>query len=481
MSLKIQNSFKFLGIDWSPRRLFWLVSVISVLIYAGISLVAHYNFRTTAFDLGIFNQALYQYAHLELGPNTIRQVPILLADHMELLMFLMAPFWWIFGSYTLLVLQIVAVVFGAFGVYKVVEKESDEKWLSVVAALVFYMFFGVMAAVSFDFHNNVIGAMLLPWMFYFFSESRKFLFYICLMLFLFSKEYMALIGVFFGVSMLLFGEKENRKHALITIGLSALYFVFAMKMISYFNGGGYDHWHYLSLGENSTEALKTIFTRPFYTFSLLFDNEVKRQTWIYLLLSGGAMAIFKPRYSFLMLPILAIKFFADESKALVWTHQYHYSIEFAPIVAIGAVLFVAGLKKKAHRKYGAIALVGVNFILALTLHMHHTPKVHVLFKKQHYFTSYRGSVVEAIGLIPDDASVSAQNQLVPHLVDREQIFVYPRGVEEADFVIFSVSELKYWPFASEAELNRDRVERFEDNAGFEKVYDKDNVYLYERY
>ncbi|MBI5414393.1 DUF2079 domain-containing protein [Candidatus Peregrinibacteria bacterium] len=156
------------------KYLILLIIVFFSLLYGIISLVPHYNFRTNAFDLGIFNQTIHQYSELEFGPNTIREVPTLLADHLEILLFVFAPFFWIFGSYTLLIIQILFVLAGGIGVFYVVKYEAkqSEKWLPILALVTFYSFFGIITALGFDFHNNVIGAMMIPWLFFFFNTNR---------------------------------------------------------------------------------------------------------------------------------------------------------------------------------------------------------------------------------------------------------------------------------------------------------------------
>src|SRR5207249_10010788 len=110
-----------------------------------------------------YNQAIYQYAHREGGPNTIRQIPHLLGDHAEFILFFFAPLYWMLGSYTLLIVQIIAVLGGGYGVYRASRLETDDEVLSAGAMAIFFLSFGVISAVTFDFHSNVIWTMFLPW------------------------------------------------------------------------------------------------------------------------------------------------------------------------------------------------------------------------------------------------------------------------------------------------------------------------------
>src|SRR5690606_24943581 len=178
------------------HRHFILISILFFVIYSLISLVNHYHFNTSAFDLGIFNQTLYHYSHLQLGPNTVRGVPILLADHFELILFLFAPLYWIFGSYTLLIVQILAVHFGALGLYLFIQHKTKDQWLALGSTLLFYLSFGVMNALAYDYHNNVVGIMFLPWLFYMFELKKFKSYYLFLALFLITKENMALVSAF---------------------------------------------------------------------------------------------------------------------------------------------------------------------------------------------------------------------------------------------------------------------------------------------
>ncbi len=181
-----------------------IIVAFFAMFYSLLSLVPHYNFRTFTYDLGIPNQTLYQYAHGESGPNTLRHVPHLLGDHLEITMFLFVPFYYLFGSYTLLVWQIAAVLFGGAGVYVLTKHHTNDTLLSVGAMTIFFLSFGVISAIIFDFHNNAIGIAFLPWMLWAWHKQKLRWHYLFLVLMILAKETFALIGLFWGISILLF-------------------------------------------------------------------------------------------------------------------------------------------------------------------------------------------------------------------------------------------------------------------------------------
>ena len=86
--------------------------------YVLLSLVNYYLFRTYAFDLGIHTQTVWDYAHLRLVPSSVVPYNNMFGDHFAFLQVLWAPLYWVFGSYTLLVVQVAAMLGGGYGLYR---------------------------------------------------------------------------------------------------------------------------------------------------------------------------------------------------------------------------------------------------------------------------------------------------------------------------------------------------------------------------
>lgn len=144
--------------------------------YSLISLVNHYELRTYSLDLGMFNQALYSFAHLKSNLFTLDvngNIVNYFADHFSPITFLYAPFYYLLGSYTLLIIQIVAILFGGYGAYKYAKLQLDSKYLPLIVLFHFFVIWGIYSALSFDFHNNVVAAMLVPWLVYFYALRRR--------------------------------------------------------------------------------------------------------------------------------------------------------------------------------------------------------------------------------------------------------------------------------------------------------------------
>lgn len=160
------------------KHIVWLAFILSafLVIYSSISLVNHYLFRTYALDLGMFSQAirnasLFQKPTFTLSP-TGQELPFL-ATHFSPIIFLFAPLYYFCGSYTLLIVQIIAILFGGVGAYFYSKhRMGNEKVIPIIALIHFFSIWGIYSALTYDFHCNVLGAMLVPWFFLFYERKQ---------------------------------------------------------------------------------------------------------------------------------------------------------------------------------------------------------------------------------------------------------------------------------------------------------------------
>ena len=48
----------------------------------------------------------------------------------------------------------------------------ENKYLPFLAVVHFFSMWGIYSALSYDYHDNVMAAMFVPWLFYFFVEKK---------------------------------------------------------------------------------------------------------------------------------------------------------------------------------------------------------------------------------------------------------------------------------------------------------------------
>lgn len=486
--MNLQNNSKFNIAKISVFAFF-------ALIYCTISFLNHYLFRTNAHDFGIYNQALYDYAHFRINNNTVIDPSFgnILSDHFELLMMIVSPLYYLFGSYTLLIVQVAAILIGGQGIFLYIKLISGNKRLALAASIQFFLFFGIYSSLAFDYHNNVVGSMAVPWIFYFIQKDKWKQTIFCLVLFLISKENMALWGFFIFTGLMIKFRKDSKKLKWCGIFafLSIAYFLVMVKVVIPSIGKpgiGYLHFRYAALGNNMGEAMMTIITKPFYAFKLLFVNQlgipagnfVKTELHLSILISGGILLFYRPYYLFMLLPIYGQKMFCDYYQ--YWGLGFHYSVEFIPIITIGAFTIISEIEKQKIRRllsYSMIVLTAaVTFRSCDNTFTYFNRQKQRFYQGPHYSRSFGiKETYDALKLIPADVPLCAQDEFVPHLCFREKIYVYPL-VEDADYIVLN-TDANFYPFETKKEFDTS-IDTLRKSTEWENIYDKNMMQIFKR-
>lgn len=470
------------------------------LIYCSISLVNHYHFRTYAHDLGIYTQQVYYYAHFKWHLYTLGLEGIdinHLGNHFSPINMFFAPLYYIFGTWTMLVVQILAVLFGGFGIYKYAKTRLNDKFMPELIMILFYSMWGVYSALSFDYHTNVVGAMFIPWFVYYFERSNLKLSILFMMLVLISKENMALLMFFVILGLIIKQFVEKRKpfkwYIIAAMGVFPLiYFVIIQtQVMPAFNPHQVSHHmgNYGALGDSLGEMMVTIINEPRFAFSLLFEdftdnvkyNGIKTELWFFVLVSGGIALIYRPYYLLMLATVFAQKMFS--SNPMHWGIEDQYSIEFVPIIALAVADFTAGMKKK-YMKYVFLILT---VYLATHFNIARMEKKAALYKNPMQYTFYNGrrykpvydykEIQKALKIIPPNASVSVGSSIGAHISDRDTVYHYPIIKEAEYIVIFSETDATY-PFNREKYARK--MEMIKEEGEYEVIYDANKLLIFRK-
>lgn len=471
----------------------WMTGVLAFILFGIVSFTNHIFFRTYALDLGLYTNALYDYAHFRFADTSLflPENKNLLADHFDLYLMLFSPLSWIFKSYTLLVVQSVAVVIGGFGIYFLLNENENTRSYRVWGMVMFYLFFGTLAALSYDYHSNVISAMVLPFFFLMvnrnaWTKAFALLIFMCL-----GKENVSLFLLFVSLGLFwkYFKLKESRKYLLLFAVFSLLYFLFMVKWVMPTIAGEKDFVHfgkYPVLGGDMTAAIKFMVMHPLEFIRLLFVNHMPQdptynneKAFFYLVLfvAGGWALFIRPWYFVMVLPIIIQKELTNQPST--WGCVYQYSIEFAPIVVLAVMEVVSKWKFNTNR-VGAMLIF---FTLSSTVYgMVERSKAwekerFVFWQKPHFKPHYDLTDVKALmEKIPADAAVMANSAYVGQLAYRDKCYTLPL-VKDAEFVLISSVESTY-PLSPD-ETNS-LIEALRVDCAWSLVEQRGHVYLFQR-
>jgi uncharacterized membrane protein len=412
----------------------------------------------------------------------------MLSDHFDLLLMLFSPFYFIFGSITLLIIQLVVIHIGGFGTYKLALSFGLSKKTAVLTCLVFLSSFGVFSAVAFDYHSNVVAACLLPWFVLFIKEEKRIKSTFVFILIIIAKENMALWMFFICTGMLfLFKSDSQRRMAIFLSGVSIIYFIaiifFVMPALSLHKN--YNHFEFHVLGNSFQEVVSDMVRHPEEAFFLLFKNSskdftfdyIKTETWIFWLISGGFLFFYRPVFLWMLIPIMMQKMYHDDSGK--WGVSGQYSIEFAPLAVwcLMETLSVQNPKKQIWIAWITAFLCISGTIRLCDSTIAFVDKARIRFYQQsHYRSDFNtNEVYGLLGKIPKDAIVSAEGMFVPHLINRKMIYLYPL-VKNAHYILLS-DDIHSYPLTLEKMLKQ--IDSLNSSANWRHTTLNNHLYLFE--
>lgn len=442
------------------------ILLLFALLYSLVSIVNHLMMRTYALDLGVYTHALWQYAHGQWADCSIFAWPVdnqnLLHDHFDLYVVLFSPLVFIFGEYTLIIIQIVAVLLGGWGIYRLIGSYDRKGKLPIIAMMSYLSFFGIWHALAFDYHSNVVAANLLPWFFLSLKNKRYGWGAVLVVLLCISKETTALWIVFVTVALMFDYHKDKVTIRWLTVYavFSLVYFVLiAMVVMPSMGGVSLGFWRYDYMGDSMGSMASFLLTHPLQALRFFFTNftgdadydRLKLEFWLCCAFSGMALCVFKPNYLLMMVPPVLMKMMSRDSG--FWGVGFHYNVELAPVLVIGGFLVLCRWKQKGYGNIvGILSALFLVSILSVSVYSTNHPVTNIrrdnvcLYSRDHYRQKQfdRQYARQLLDMIPEDASVSAAAPFVPHLALRQNITLFPVMAYMSDYMLVFKDHWSYY-------------------------------------
>jgi uncharacterized membrane protein len=476
-----------------PLVLLGVMMAAYVAYFGWFTLRAHDVFLTRAFDLGIYDQAVWNTLDGQWFRSTIEEGwDVLLADHFQPILLPIALLYSAWQSpKMLLLIQTIGLALGALPVYWLARdglqsllagiSDSDGEAagvgssvpgalieLSALAFAAVYLLLPALHSANLDeFHPGTLAAPLLLYALHFMRQRRSALFFLFTFLALTTKEVIPLTTVLVGLYVILI--RRERGMGLAVSVMSILWFVLAFVIvIPHFSPYGQSPYlapselgeealtyssFYSSLGDNAGEIVVRLITQP----SLLLERVASRTGLAYInaLLSPLAyVPLLGLPVLLLATPTLLMNLLSDYAIQQRITHFFHYAVLMVPFLMVAALDGATFLARRLHRPLGkllpaerrpemlaAAIFAGLSGLILVSTLFTQWRHGFLPFSRDFYLVdrSRRMDAAESIvEQVPQVGVVSADHTLVPHLSQRESIYVYP-SLHSADFVAADVT------------------------------------------
>lgn len=295
----------------------------------------------------------------------------------------------------------------------------------------------------FDFHPLVIAISLFPWLFYF-SIRKKWLYYFLLLIpILLSKENLSIYIIFFWIYQFLF--QKDRIIWIISVIIWIIYFKLAMDYFLPIMWWHSRYWSYDELWANPKELIINTILHPIKFLQIIFSSDTKIVTYLHHLGSWLYIWIFSPLI-LLLIPSYAQKFISSREE--FWTLNFHYSIDIFWIIAIWIVFSFVWIRQKYPKSYKNVFIILWVFTLinSTIINLYKSP----LFTLS-YSLENKETLLKVMETLPDNAKISTQNNIVPHLSHNDNIYIFP-NLWDSDYILLNEKITNKWPFEEEEDL-----------------------------
>ena len=470
----------------------WIVglAVGLMLAYAAFfstaAVLRHQSLHSTGFDLGNFDQAIWNTLHgRPFRTTNIPGITTRLAVHVEPILLLIAPLYLVWPDpRALLILQATALAAGGWPVFRLAADRLSSGLAGIVFLLVYLLFPALQGPNLYDFHPSPLAAPLLAFAYYAANRCQWKVFAALTLVAALCREEIPLLVAAMGLYVAWVQGKVRLGLAVAAVSLAYFLIVnglvvphFSATEIQQFMGGN----RYAQFGDSVIEAAVTVLTRPVLAWQHVVSDPLRVRYLTHLLFPVAFLALLDPATLLIAAPVVAVNVLSNY-EPMYWLDRLHYSATVVPFVVIAAVGGTARLVRWLEARRGIAPvftqyalLVGMLIAtLGYTLRFGHTPLA-VGFQG-YRVTERTAQAYSLIERIPPDAVVSANGNLNPHVTRRPTAYVFPKlqGSEwepPAEYVLLD-SRGVFYPLPSAqayeraiADLNADPAYRLIGQAG----------------
>lgn len=429
-----------------------LAIIAYTLLFSIATVNKHRSFYSYAWDLGVFNQAIYNSifenklfhytcdSYLNIRENYF-------AFHFSPILALVFPAYFLVPrASTLLIIKSLLIALGAFPLYLVGEKITGKKTLSLIVALVYLIQPGTQASNWFDFQPQVFIPLCLFGTFLFFLEGKWRYFFPSLVLSLLIEEHVFIIYITMvmgyylvekGQIVKLFDLRNERtRNVYLSFVVSGLIFILGLMVKSrYPVNNTYIDIFQATKGFEVLAFKGSGFTLPFYAITnpgkclqaLGYDLDLK---FLYIIFLYGPL-LFLPLLSTFAVPsiFLYMPFLLSNYRAY-YTLGAHYYLYLVTSIFIGLLYSLRSIGDKTENYSKQLVTLSLFFILLLSPLSPASQLINGGQEILWYPTLERTeneimNLRELLDLIPKDASILTMNHIFPQVSGRLNAYVIP--------------------------------------------------------
>jgi uncharacterized membrane protein len=451
----------------------WCAAILSsgaACFFAWAALVRYAGFNSTAYDLGFFDQVVWQISQGRPGLTSYLYWYDFFGQHLEPILYVYGALYTLWADPRLLLItQALATGAGAWLLYRCAA-QVIRPWWAVVLSGAFLLALPLHTALAFDFHPEVMSALPVFAGLWFALRGRPWAAALVWTSLLLLKEDESLVLPALALLLLLLTRRPLPSVLLACLGI--VWAVLAVGIVE-------PHWRhgfagdltqdYLAFGPSLTAAAATIVRQPLQSARLVLGDGGlgAALAWI----GGTGLApILAPIGLLAAAPELLLQL-ASRNPTQHLLHL-HYGVEAVPLVYAFLLAELRWLRPLPRLQNSVAAAAGVTALAAfLVASPFRTGSPWPIPSDAHL-----RAIQQATRMIPPGAGLRADSTLAAHLSQRPQIFEFP-GPDWGSYVV--VDAQAFHPGQAWSHGYRDALAALPAQ-GYTPIFDREGVQVWKR-
>lgn len=455
--------------------------VAYIVFFSYYTIMKHYAFQTTMFDLGIYDHMFWKLVRYGQPARTPTGL-----IHNSLMLYIIVIFYAIFPSpITLLALQSIIIPLSAIPLYFLANKLLNSVKLATIVSALFLLYPPLHGLSQYDFHVEMFLPPLLFLSLYYLHTENWRTYMVTNVAILFVMEYASFLVAMMGIYQIIIYRKDlkvSSKHgsmfgvtfsmpkgasvgvivvilALVSLGLNVLAFNMCAAQSPFLGQQVFD-----------VQNLGILLSMKLSYFGKLFGPL-------------AFMPLLSPASLIMTIPWLVKTAFTTEPEYLKIVN--HYSAFATPFIFLGLVSTFRKIRSRKKLTV-AVALVALStaFFIIATDPISANPWPQINEREQ--------LLNRLVQTIPADAAVLTQNNIAPHFTRREKVFMWPVGAsdygpknyEEVEYILIDTSMHPNYPATIQGDdlynATWIAVQQLLATGKYETLFEKDEIMLYKR-
>jgi uncharacterized membrane protein len=415
----------------APQRFVAGGVVVYVLAMSFVTVTRHLNLRTHAVDLALYDQLVWTIATTGAPYSSLPDLHGW-GDHFTIILYLMAPLYWVAPSPVLmLVVQCAALAVGAFAVWGLGRRlVGDDRMAALLAVL--YLVNPSLHGINLrDFRPQAFAIPLLLAALYFF-ETRRWLLYAAAVILVACTREDATLPLL-GLGVWAMAVRRRPWVGLATAVFAVAWLVMATRWaIPFFRGETYSHlWRWGHLGGSLDAIVLGILSRPGDVLG--FVVAPGRLRYVVAMLAPWAfLPLLGPLALLPALPPLTANLLSADP--VLFHHRTQYGGYLLPFLALATLAGVARLGAAKGERAVRLA-VGLAFIVSIAMT---SRTVNDLMVSRWWPDARTRNVHALVAMVPPGVVVGTEERIVPHLAHRPRVYIFPQRLESCEWILIDV-------------------------------------------